>query len=70
MDRPVSMRDLRRAIRRDKQANRLNTRLSPELTGEFKANQCSQAVTEEGKRLVQEWSQGLGEGLDEQARAE
>ena len=64
MDRPVSMKDLRRAICRDKQANRLNTRLSPELTGEFKADQCSQAVTEEGKRLVQEWSQCLGESLD------
>ena len=64
MDRPVSMRDLRRAIRRDKQANRLNPGLSPELTGEFKADQCSQAVTEESKRLVQEWNQGLGEGLD------
>jgi len=64
MERPVSMRDLRRAVRRDKQVNRLNARLSPELTGEFKANQCSQAVAEEGKRLVQEWDQGLREGLD------
>jgi len=58
------MRILRRAIRGDKQADRLNARLSPELTGEFKANQCSQAVTEEGKWLVQEWNQGLGEGMD------
>ena len=64
MDRPVSRRNLRRASRRDKQANRLNTRLSPKLTGEFKADQSAQAVTEEGERLVQEWSQGLGEGLD------
>ena len=62
MDRPVALRDLRRAIRRDEQADRLNPGLSPELTGEFKANQCSQAVTEESKRLVQEWNQRLGEG--------
>jgi hypothetical protein len=67
MDRPVSMRDLRRAIRGDKQANRLNTRLSAELAGEFKADQCSKAVTEEGKRLVQEWKQGLGKCLDKRA---
>src|SRR5271169_2428814 len=65
MDRPGSRRDLRRASRRDKQSNRLNAELSPKLTGEFKADQCSQAVTEEGKRLVQEWSQGLGESLDQ-----
>jgi len=65
MERPVSMRNLRRAIRCDEQVNRLSTRLSPELTGKFKAHQCSQTMTEEGKRLVQEWLQGLGEGLDE-----
>src|SRR5579859_2849516 len=65
MDRPVTMRDLRRAIRRDKKANRLNPGLSPELAGEFKANQCSQTVTEEGKRLIQKWNQRLGQGLDQ-----
>ena len=64
MDRPVSRWNLRRASRRDKQPNRLNARLSPELTGELKADQCAQAVTEEGKRLVQKWNQGLSEGLD------
>jgi hypothetical protein len=64
MDQLASTRDLRRAIRRDKQANWLNTRLSPKLPDKFKANQCSQAVTEEGKRLVQEWNQGLGKGLN------
>ncbi len=65
MDRPVSRVDLRRASRRDKQANRLNTKLSSEFTGELKADQCAQAVAKEGKRLVQEWTQSLGEGLDE-----
>lgn len=64
MDRPVSRRDLRRAIRRDKQANWLNTRLSPELTRKFKADQCPQAVTEEGERLVQERKKRLGKGMD------
>ena len=64
MDRPVSRRELRRATRGDKQANRLNTGLSPEPTGELEADQCSEAVTEEGKRLVEERNQGLGEDLD------
>ena len=64
MERAVSRWDLRRAIRRNKQANRLNTRMSPELTGEFKTNQRSQTVTEERKRLVQEWNQSLGKGLN------
>src|ERR1700693_2321281 len=64
MDWPVSTRDLRRASRRDEQANRLNTRLSPKLAGEFKGDQCSQAVTEEGEWLVQKRNQGFGKGLD------
>src|ERR1700730_12274925 len=68
MDRPVLMRELRREIRRDKQANRLNIRLSPELTREFKRNQRPQAVTKEGKRLVQHGNQGLGKGLDKRRK--
>jgi hypothetical protein len=32
-----------------------NTMQSAELAGEFKTNQCSKAVAEEGKRLVEEW---------------
>jgi hypothetical protein len=34
------------------------------LTGEFETHQCAQAVTEEGKRFVEEWGQGFGERLD------
>src|SRR4249920_2353050 len=59
------LRELRRTTSRDKEANRLHTILSAKLPGEFKAHQCSQAVAEEGKRLVQEWQEGLGEGLDQ-----
>jgi hypothetical protein len=65
MDRLVSKTELRRAIRRNKQANGLDTGLSPELTSEFKGNQSSQAVTIEGKPRVQKWNQGLGENLNE-----
>src|SRR5712692_6985813 len=64
MDGQTSMRELRRTTSRDKEANRLHTILSAKLPGEFKAHQCSQAVAEEGKRLVQEWQEGLSEGLD------
>ena len=59
------MRNLRRATRRDKESNRIHTVLSAEFTGEFKTDQCSQAVAEEGKRFVQQWEQGLSEGLDQ-----
>jgi len=64
MDRPVSKSDLRRASRRDKQTNRLNARLSSELTSEFKGDQRSHTVPKEGKRLVQEGNQSFSEGLD------
>src|SRR5579864_5011129 len=37
---------------------------SADPAGEFKADQCSEAVAEEGKRPVQERNQALGEGLD------
>ena len=68
MDRPVSRWNLRRGSCRDEQPNWLNAKLSPELTGELKADQCAQAVTEEGKWLVQEWTQGLSEGLDKRRK--
>ena len=68
MDRPVSSRDLRRVSRRDEQASRLNTKPSPEFTGELKANERAQAVAEESKRLVQKWTQNRDEGLDKQRK--
>ena len=58
------MRDLRRTTSRYKQPNRMHSISSADPAGEFKADQCSEAVAEEGKRPVQEWNQGLGEGLD------
>jgi hypothetical protein len=58
MDWPFSMGDLRCTMRGDKKVNRLNTRLPSELTGEFKTDQRSQAVTEEGEGFVQQWTQG------------
>jgi len=64
MDRAVSTRDMRRAIRRDEETSRLNTKLTPQVAGEFKADQSSQAVAEERKRLVQERKQALGEGMN------
>jgi hypothetical protein len=43
----------------------VGSRIVPLTTGEFKAHQCSEAVAEEGKRLVQERKEGVGKGLDE-----
>jgi len=63
VDWPVPRWGLRRGRRGDKQANRLNIELSPELTGKLKTNQCAKAVTKQGKWLVQEWTQGRSEGL-------
>src|SRR5579859_464073 len=40
------------------------TILAAEPAGELKADQCSEAVAEEGKWFVQEWDQGFSEGLD------
>src|SRR5579862_7214644 len=65
MDRAVSIRALRRTICGDKKANRLKSGPSPELTGNFEAGQCAQAVAEEGKWPVQERSQSLGEGFNQ-----
>jgi hypothetical protein len=59
------MRDLRRTTGGDHQANRKQPILSAQMTGEFKAHQCSEAVAEKGKRLVQERKEGVGKGLDE-----
>jgi hypothetical protein len=65
MDRWISIRDLRRAIGRDKKANWLQGIVSPQLAGEFKTNQCSQTVAKECERLVQKRKKGLSEGVDE-----
>ena len=59
------MRNLRRTTGGHKQANRMHAILPADLAGEFKSDQRSEAVAEKSKRLVQQWSQGLGEGLDE-----
>jgi len=49
------MRFLGSVTRRDKESNRTHTVLFSEFASEFKTDQCSQAVPEEGKRFVQEW---------------
>jgi len=65
MDGRASMGDLRWTASGHQQANRVYTILPAKSASEFKANQCSEAVAEERKRLVQKWSQSLGEDLDE-----
>jgi hypothetical protein len=39
--------------------------LSAELAGEFKTDQRTKAVAKKGEWLVQEWKQGIGQGLNE-----
>src|SRR5271169_6942604 len=65
MDRRVATRNLRRTASRDKQANGIYTILSAELARELEANQCSQAVAEDNKGLVQKRRQRGREHLDE-----
>ena len=64
----VSRRDLRRTVCRDKKANRQNAALSPEMTCQFKADQCSQAVSEEGKRPIEKWIDGLRDRLNKRRK--
>src|SRR5580698_4165979 len=68
MNRPVTRWNLRRVSCRDQQANRLNPKLSPELTGNLKADQSTHAVAEEGKRFIQERPHGLGKGPDKRRK--
>ena len=62
-DWPMLARNLWRVSRREEQADRLDTILSPVLTGQLKGDQCSQGGTEEGKRLVPGAEPALGRGL-------